>query len=158
MSLVNVRSHTRGGKNRTVAVKAYTQSRKTGKPRKKKGYTACQSLIAQVYNLNNKHNATREQLRNDPAWRNYVCNCSESSHWDWIVNQGDSQPPPIKATPTDYTVRDVKGRTQTFRARIINLPSKTVQSRCGVSIFIPAFKRTLQGKSIAFLKASNKGG
>ncbi len=134
MAVANVAPHSRGG-NKTVAVKAYSQNRKTGRSRKKKPQTDCQQMIARVINLKNKHNATKEQLRTDPKWRSYVCTCTESSHYKWITGQeGLSEAGGgVKAESKDYTVAVGKKKkgTRTFKARIINVPAKTVQSRCG---------------------------
>ncbi len=156
MATTSVSSHSRGG-NKTTAVKAYSQNRKTGKPRNKKAQTSCQQMIAKVIKLENKHNATPKQLRTDPLWRNYVCNCTESTHHKWITGQeGLSESGSgVKAESKDYSVAVGKKKgIKTFKARIIDVPARTVQSRCGVSIFIPAHKRTLQGKSLAYILAT----
>lgn len=158
MSLINISAHTRGNKNGQVSVQSYMQNRKDGKKKNKKGQTKCQQMIAHVIKLNNKYNATPEQLRTDPLWRNYVCNCPESTHYKWITGQeGFSEAGNgIQATPTDWEGQAPNWRGKgthkvVIKARIINVPARTVQSRCGVGIFIPAHKRTLQGKSIAYL-------
>ncbi len=116
-------------------------------------WTACQNMIAKVILLGNKHNATLEQLRTDHAWRSYVCSCTDSSHYKWITGQeGLSEAGSgVKAVATDYQSPTSK---KVFKARIIDVPARTVQSHCGVSIFIPAHKGTLQGKSLAYLLAT----
>lgn len=156
MATVTIRQHERGGnKKKRHTVHSYIQRRKDAKPKRKKGYTKCQQMIAHVYSLNNPFNATRDQLRNDPLWRNYVCNCQSSSHWSWITGGGDGKINGPSATK-DFkfqapSFKSGQTHTVTIKGRIINVKGRILHSRCGVNIFQPAHQRALQGKSIAYL-------
>lgn len=161
MALVKISTHNRGGaKRKRHTVHEYVQNRKTAKKRRGKGYSECQQKIAEVIKLNNPFNATVEQLRTDPKWRNYVCNCTESSHYDWITGGKDGQVTG-PSSPKDFTFqapswnykKTGKKHSVTVKGRVVNIRGHYAQSRCGVSIFIPSHRRALHGKQIVRLVA-----
>lgn len=162
MATVKISSHRRGRKNSSpFQVREYTQNRKDGKKKGRgRGYSDCQAKIAEVIKLNNPYNATVEQLRNDPKWRSYVCNCTESSHHAWITGGKDGQVTG-PSTPKDFTFqapswnykKNGKKHPVTIKGRVINVRGRMYNSRCGVQIFIPAHRRALHGKQIVRLVA-----
>lgn len=156
MATVQVSAHRRGRKSATpFQVRSYTQNRRNGKKRKKKGYTACQTKIAEVYAKNMPINATQETLRADHLWRNYVCNCTDSTHYN-LVTGGDLSNYVYRDNPeigADYTYNapnwNGKGTHKvTVKGKNVLKKGFTVQSRCGVTIEIPPYRAPLTGKQI----------
>lgn len=159
MAIVKISSHIRGRKSAPkFPVSEYTQNRRDGKKRKRKGYTACQTKIAEQYTRNMPINATQEALRTDPAWRNYICNCQDSKHYALVTGQELAPDYWYRDNPemgADYTYQapnwgDPKKGTHpvTIRGRNVQVNGFTIRSKCGVDIQIPSYRKPLSGREI----------
>ncbi len=160
MAAVNIRAHSRGGeKRKSHNVSAYSQNRRDGNKRRTggKGYTQCQTDIAAVIKRNLPINATVENLRGDPAWRRYVCNCKSSNLYDIATTGVASGSSWFRDNPTvgaGYRFQAPNWRGKGTHE--VYIPGKMTTkggtyatSSCGgLKVFVPRYRTPLTGRQI----------
>jgi hypothetical protein len=139
------------------SVRDYTQNRRDAKVRvyRKKGYTSCQTDIAEVINRDLPINATVQVLRTESKWRHYVCGCKDSNLYDIATTGVAGKNSFFRNNPTvGASFTFIGGRGKTTVPGI----NKTIQgfyahSKCGVDVFVPSYVRPYTGKQRVRLAA-----
>lgn len=137
-------------------VNQYSQNRRSGKKRKKKGQSGCQMAIAEVVKKGFTINATPDAIHEPGSlWAKYICQCTDSFLYS-MVTEGI---PPDKyredtSIGADYTYMHVgvnggKPYPITVHGTNVEQSSFTLTSHCvPVTVTIPAHHRAQSGKSI----------